>query len=177
MALAWSHVVLNVKDKERMLDFYTRVLGFKVTDQGSVPGRGFEIIFLSQDPAEHHQLALVPGRKDEGPSNSTAHMAFRVEGMAELRRIIDGLNGEKVGLRPASHGNTWSVYFQDPEKNGVEIFADTPWHVQQPMGKEWDMTLDDRALLAWTEATFRAEPGFVTKADYVARREAELAEG
>lgn len=177
MALSWSHVVLNVKDKKRMLDFYTRVLGFQVTDQGEVAERGFEIIFLSQDAAEHHQIAFIPGRKDDGASNSTAHMAFRTGSLGELRRTIASLKGEGVGMRPTSHGNTWSIYFQDPEKNGVEIFADTPWHVQQPQGVEWDLDLDDEALLAWTEARFKDEPGFAPKAAFVSRREKELADG
>ena len=176
MALSWSHVVLNVKHKERMIDFYTRVLGFQVTDQGAVPERGFEIIFLSQDASEHHQLAFVPGRKDDDASNSTAHMAFRVAGLPELRGVIGGLKDEGISMHPTSHGNTWSVYFQDPEKNGVEIFADTPWHVQQPMGTEWDMDLSDDALLAWTEERFKTEPGFSTKAEFVAKRQKELAE-
>jgi len=177
MPLSWSHVVLNVKDQDRMLDFYTRVLGFQVTDQGAVPERGFEITFLSQEAGEHHQIAFIPGRKDDGGSNSTAHMAFRVAGLKELRGMIDGLKGENVDMRPTSHGNTWSIYFQDLEKNGVEIFADTPWHVQQPMGDVWDMDLDDDALLAWTKERFSSEPGFSTKAEFIAKREKEVAEG
>ena len=31
-----------------------------------------------------------------------------------------------------SHGNTLSIYFNDPEGNGLEVFWDTPWHVAQP---------------------------------------------
>ena len=177
MGLSWSHVVLNVKDKERMLDFYTRVLGFQITDQGEVASRGLEITFLSQEAAEHHQIAFFTGRKDDEASNSTAHMAFRVGSLPELRGVIKGLKDEGVEMRPTSHGNTWSVYFQDPKKNGVEIFADTPWHVQQPQGEMWDMDLDDDALLAWTEERFKSEPGFVPKAAFVSRREKELASG
>ena len=177
MGLSWSHVVLNVKDKERMLDFYTRVLGFQITDQGEVAARNFEIIFLSQEAAEHHQIAFVPGRKDDDASNSTAHIAFRVSGLPELRGVIGNLKGEGVEMRPTSHGNTWSVYFQDPEKNGIEIFADSPWQVQQPQGETWDMDLDDEALLAWTEERFKSEPRFEPKAAFISRREKELAKG
>ncbi len=175
MSLSWSHVVLDVKDKARMLDFYTRVLGFQVTDEGEVPARGLEITFLSQEAAEHHQIAFFTGRKDDDSSNSMAHMAFRVGSLPELRSMIAGLKGESIEMRPTSHGNTWSVYFQDPEKNGVEILADTPWHVQQPMGETWDIDLDDAALLAWTEERFKTEPGFVPKDAFVSKRKKELA--
>jgi catechol 2,3-dioxygenase len=173
MALAWSHAVLNIRDETRMRDFYTRVLGFQVTDEGPI-GDDRKIIFMSQAAAEHHQIALVPGRDDTGPSNSLAHLAFRVDDMAELRALIARLKQEDLSLRPTSHGNTWSVYFQDPELNGVEIFCDTPWQVKQPAGETWDMTLDDDALLAWTHEKFQNAERFGSQDDFIARRTREL---
>jgi len=177
MKLSWSHFVLYVRDEQRMLDFYTRVLGFQVTDRGRIAGRGSDIVFLSQDPAEHHQIALVPTREDDGPSNSLAHIAFRVESIKDLRTMIACLKGDGAAMRPITHGNTWSVYFQDPEQNGIEIFCNSPWHVQQPQAEPWDMSLDDEALLAWTEQRFRDEPGFGPRTDYLAKREKQLAKG
>ncbi len=174
MALTWSHIVIYVDDTEKMLDFYTRVLGFQVTDRGEITGRGFEIIFMSQDPAEHHQIGLATRRPELGPSNSVAHTAFRVKSMDELRAKIDLLEGEGVELRYTSHGSTWSIYFQDPEQNGIEIFFDTPWQVQQPQGEYWDKSLSDSDLLAWTEERFKSEPRFEPQADFIARREKEL---
>lgn len=159
MALTWSHTVLMTRDAEKMLDFYGRVLGFEVTDRGPLPD-GREIVFLSQDPKEHHQLALVPGREDDGPPNTLAHLAFRTSDLAELRGKIAALQDDDVNLRLVSHGNTWSAYCQDPEGNGVEIFQDTPFTITQPQVEPWDPTLDDDALLAWTEATFEGRPGF-----------------
>jgi catechol 2,3-dioxygenase len=177
MALAWSHAVLHVRHDTRMIDFYTHVLGFQVTDRGQIGAGDREIIFLSQVAKEHHQLAMIPGRTDDGPSNSLAHLAFRVDDLAELREVIARLHGEDLTLRPTSHGNTWSVYFQDPEQNGVEIFCDTPWQIKQPAGEIWDMTLDDDALLAWTRETFQGAERFGTQAEFIARRTRELAVG
>lgn len=174
MALSWSHTVLQVKDAPAMLDFYTRVLGFQVTDEGEIPG-GRYIYFLSQQADEHHQLGMVTTRTDSGPPNSLAHIAFRVGAMAELRSVIDRVEAEKLSYRPTSHGSTWSVYFQDPEENGVEIFFDTPFHVQQPQGETWDVAMADDDLLAWTQETFKNEADFGPREAYVARREKELA--
>jgi catechol 2,3-dioxygenase len=175
MALNWSHAVLFVRDETRMLDFYTRVLGFQITDQGPTSS-GQKIIFMSQKAEEHHQIAFLAGRKDDGPSNSHAHLAFRVDDMAELRGMIARLKAEDLTLRPTSHGNTWSVYFQDPEKNGIEVFCDTPWQVAQPAGETWDMTLDDEALLEWTREKFRDAERFGPQQDYIDRRKRELAD-
>ena len=94
---------------------------------------------------------------------------------AILRALIGRLQGESLELRPTSHGNTWSVYFQDPEQNGIEIFCDTPWQVKQPAGETWDMSLDDEALLAWTREKFQDAERFGPQEEYIARRERELA--
>ena len=37
---------------------------------------------------------------------------------------------------PVSHGNAWSLYFTDPEGNGLECFVDSPFHVAQPYAGE-----------------------------------------
>lgn len=34
MPLTWSHAVLQVRDLDTMLDYYTKVLGFAVSDRG-----------------------------------------------------------------------------------------------------------------------------------------------
>ena len=160
MALAWSHMVLYVEDRERMLPFYAGVLGFGVTDRGPLGRGGLEIVFLSQDPEEHHQVAFIDGRKEAGPSNSVNHAAFRIDDLAALGRVAAALDAEGVSLNPRSHGNTWSIYFEDPERNGIEIFCDTPWKVAQPQAVAWDPALSDEDLARWTEERFRNEPGF-----------------
>jgi catechol 2,3-dioxygenase-like lactoylglutathione lyase family enzyme len=53
-----GHVGLYVTDTARMIDFYTRVLGFVVTDADP---KGI-LTFLSRNPEEHHQVVLVAGR-------------------------------------------------------------------------------------------------------------------
>ena len=160
MALEWSHMVLYVEDAERMLAFYTDVLGFEVTDRGPLGPEGKEIVFLSQSPREHHQVAFIDARKEAGPSNSVNHAAFRIDDLAALRGMAASLDAEGVSYSPRTHGNTWSIYFEDPERNGIEIFCDTPWKVAQPQAVTWDPALSDNELARWTEERFRDEPGF-----------------
>ena len=175
MKLSWSHAVLYVQDQQKMLDFYTNVLGFEVTDRGPLAEGAPEIIFMSQQHDEHHQLAMIVTRKDDAPSNSVNHFAFRVEAFEDVRSLhktLESMEGIKVG--PLSHGNTLSIYFNDPESNGLEVFWDTPWHVQQPQGKPWDLTMDEGEALKWVEDNFKDEPGFVPSGEYIDRRKQEL---
>ena len=177
MQLRWSHAVLYVRDLDAMLDFYTGVLGFEVTDRGKLgPESGPDIVFMSQVESDHHQLAFVPTRQGEEPSNSVNHMAFRVSSLAEVREAAEKLekDGRAAAIAAITHGNAWSVYFQDPEGNGIEIFVDTPWHVKQPQARPWDMSMGDAELEDWTKAEFEKAPEFGAIEAFYARRAQQL---
>ena len=175
MKLQWSHAVLYVQDLETMLEFYCRTLGFQITDRGSLADDGPELVFISQVADEHHQLAFLPVRKDQKPSNTVNHFAFRVDHFADIKHLhvaLSALDGIKTN--PLSHGNTLSLYFNDPEGNGIEVFWDTPWHVAQPQGKTWDVNLDEQEALHWVEAEFKQEAGFRPIENYHQQRTIEL---
>jgi catechol-2,3-dioxygenase len=148
-----------VTDPGRMEDFYTRVLGFAVTDRG--PLGSLTLVFLSRDPHEHHQIVLASGRPASGGFNPINQMSFRMADFAGLREMHRRLQAEGVAeLAPVSHGNALSVYFKDPEGNRLELFVDTPWYVQQPLRVPMDMKLADAELWDWAEREARKQPGF-----------------
>ena len=167
MKLDWSHTVINIKDREKILDFYTNTLGFKISDSGPIVENGPEIIFISQNPNEHHQLAFVLGREEVGNQTSLNHISFRVETFDELKEVKEKFDSINYDYMPLCHGNTLSFYFSDPEKNGIEIFIDTPWDVDQPQGIPWDPELDEKSALEWVEETFKDEPGFIKREESI----------
>jgi catechol-2,3-dioxygenase len=162
--LSFSHMGLFVTDVARMQDFYTRVLGFTVTDRGELETAGgpLTLVFLSRDPREHHQIVLASGRPADSGFNPINQISFRLDDFAGLRALHGRLQHEPVThLAPVSHGNALSVYFRDPEGNRVELFVDTPWYVRQPLRVAMDMKLSDRELWTWAEAEARKQPGFM----------------
>lgn len=76
---------------------------------------------------------------------------------------------------PLTHGNAWSIYFSDPEGNGVEVFIDTPWHVAQPQGKPLDLSLPNDEIVDRTVEAFRDEPEFGSIDEFYQRRADYLA--
>jgi len=157
--LSFSHMGIFVTDVARMEDFYTRVLGFAVTDRGQLGST--TLVFLSRDPREHHQIVLAAGRPGAPGFNPINQISFRMAEFAGLREMHRRLAAEQVKeLAPVSHGNALSVYFRDPEGNRIELFVDTPWYVQQPLRIPMDMNLPDAELWAWAEAEARKQPGF-----------------
>jgi catechol-2,3-dioxygenase len=174
MQLQWSHAVIYVKDLESMLKFYCDTLGFEITDRGPLGKSPLEIVFLSQIPNDHHQIAMIATRKDESPSNSVNHFAFRIQDFADLKTLHTTLAAQEIKVNPLSHGNTLSLYFSDPESNGIEVFWDTPWHVAQPQVKPWDVSLTDKEALDWVKKEFSDEPGFGPLEDYYKQRVIEM---
>jgi len=156
---SFSHMGIFVTDPARMEDFYTRVLGFAVTDRGSLGSTS--LIFLSRDPQEHHQIVLAAGRPSAAGFNPINQMSFRMADFAGLREMHRRLEREGVqDLAPVSHGNALSIYFKDPEGNRIELFVDTPWYVQQPLRIPMDMKLPDAEIWKWAEREARKQPGF-----------------
>jgi catechol 2,3-dioxygenase-like lactoylglutathione lyase family enzyme len=164
--MAFAHIGIYVTNMTLMTNFYTHVLGFCITDRAEI--RGANLVFLSRNPEEHHQIVLVPGR--DGTSASTINqISFRVVSLAELRRVHAFLCSEGVGgLNPTNHGNSWAVYFLDPEGNRIELFVQTPWYVP-PMSLPLDLSLADGAIYDLTEAMVNATPGHMQRTDWHAR--------
>jgi catechol 2,3-dioxygenase-like lactoylglutathione lyase family enzyme len=159
----FSHLGIYVSDMARMESFYTDLFGFTVTDRGRLdtPRGEVDLVFLSRDPDEHHQLVLASGRPDQLPFNVINQMSFRVDGLPELRAMHDLLADQPVSeVSPVTHGNAVSVYFRDPEGNRIELFFDTPWYVTQPLRVPIDFSLGDAALMASIEQHARSLPGF-----------------
>lgn len=159
--LQLGHATIAVRDLDAMVGFYTEVLGFHLTNRGEpMPDMG-EMAFLSQDPTAHHQIVLVA--TPEPPQRAFVladHLAFRTGTLADLRLIGERLTAADVTPIPVSHGNAWSLYFTDPEGNGLECFVDTPFHVAQPYGDRLDLSATDDDIEALTRSKLEGLPEF-----------------
>ncbi|MEM9465160.1 MAG: VOC family protein [Actinomycetota bacterium] len=159
--LSLSHATVAVRDLDVMLGFYCDVLGFVVTNRGTAPD-GSEMAFISQDPSEHHQMVFISGLPEsEQQFVMVDHMAFRTGGLDDLRAIGAKLDHAGIeGVIPIDHGNAWSLYFTDPEGNGLECFVDTPFHVAQPYADGFDLHADDATIEATTRAKIETDAEF-----------------
>jgi catechol 2,3-dioxygenase-like lactoylglutathione lyase family enzyme len=172
--LSLSHMGFYVHDLERCEDFYSRVLEFTVTDRGSLPTPSgkVQLVFLSRDPAVHHQIVLAGGRPETLAFNPINQISFEADSLDTLRRFHQRFIDEELEeIAAVTHGNAISCYARDPEGNRLEIFIDTPWYVDQPMRVPVDFSLPDDELLATVERHARTLPGFRPRDEW----EAEMA--
>ena len=136
--VAFSHFGIYVTDIARMQDFYTRVVGLLVSDRGRLSPDGPDLVFLSRDPDEHHQMVLAGGRPPGVDYNVVNQISFKLPTLTDLKAMHARARDEGIKqFRVVTHGNAWSVYFPDPEGNRVEVFVDTPWHTPQPVAEPY----------------------------------------
>lgn len=115
-----GRVRLRVGDLERALAFYRGVLGLNVSrDEGSTLTLG-DLLVLE----EHPGIARRPVRP---ATTGLYHVALLVPNRRELGRSLLGLRHAGYPLRGMSdHAVSESLYLDDPDGNGLEIYADRP---------------------------------------------------
>ena len=169
-----SHVVINCFDFAAMVAYYTKTLGFYLSDIGKIGET--ELCFLTFDPdAEHHQLALTGGRQGKPGEGALNHVCFRLASYAQLQARHRMLTSAGVGgIQTVTHGSWLSLYSPDPEGNKIEFRWDLPWYVGQPFAQPVDLTLSEEAIRRATIEQNRDNPRFQPMAEWRAQASAKL---
>lgn len=171
----FSHIGIYARDLDAMEAFYTELLEFTVTDRGQLPGPHgtMQLVFMSRDPEEHHQIVLISGRPETLDFNVINQISLKGDSLKSLRAMHKRLvEIGAQGIDPVTHGNALSVYVQDPEGNRLELYIDMPWYVNQPMRVPVDFDVDDETLMNNIENHAKSLPGFRPRHEW----KAEMAE-
>jgi catechol 2,3-dioxygenase-like lactoylglutathione lyase family enzyme len=131
-----GHVGISVSDMDKMLPFYTDVLGMTITDGG---GPGARAVFLSADPArEQHEFVLGV---DPSRHANAQQISFTVASLDDLRELYHAIvaHPDCSEMRVINHGIAIGCYFHDPEHNHVEVYWPTGFDYVQPEGSRIDL--------------------------------------
>jgi catechol 2,3-dioxygenase len=121
-----GHVHLKVSDLDRSVAFYRDVLGFELTTRF-----GDSAAFLSAG-GYHHHLALNTWESRGAPppprrATGLYHFAIRYPDRRSLAIALRRVLAAGVRLQGASdHAVSESIYFADPDGNGIELTIDRP---------------------------------------------------
>jgi catechol-2,3-dioxygenase len=142
-ATSLGHVGIAVHDMDKMLDFYTRILGFTPTDGGGPEGRG---VFLSAHPeTEHHEILL--SRAPDRHTNAQ-QISFTVGCLDDLRELYHAIRDSGIEtFRITNHGIAIGCYFRDPENNHLEVYWSTGMDYPQPHAEPIDLDASNEELL------------------------------
>jgi len=121
-----GHVVLRVTDRDRAEKFYGGVLGLPLCarlDEGD-----FKMAFFTL--GNHHDFAVMEVSGEGSSRNESAvglhHVAFNIgTTLDELREAKEMLGAAGIATQPIDHEVTKSLYFEDPDGNGIELYVDS----------------------------------------------------
>lgn len=119
-----GHVVVTCKNVDETIEFYRRVLGFKVSDH-IIPVPGMLLTFLHTNP-RHHSLAVAPVYQD-GPTGVN-HFMVEVDDLDVVGRALDKVQQRRIRqlatLGRHTNDEMLSFYVQSPSGFGVEYGTD-----------------------------------------------------
>lgn len=136
-----GHFGLYVNDPDAILGFYSRLLGFRVSDQLDYTGRlpeeqlaklGPRIGYFTRHGTEHHSFVLFPKHVARAVYKSPADSDITINQITwqvgSLREVADGFayfKGRGHAIHRAGRdlpGSNWNVYPKDPEGHVNELF-------------------------------------------------------
>ncbi|MDI1284956.1 MAG: VOC family protein [Reyranella sp.] len=137
-----GHFGFNVADLQGGIDFYSKLLGFRVTDTrdfSKVPGREEmakrmqdpRIVFMSHN-SDHHAFLLAHKSlgaifgDDAGSKDITVNqITWQVGTMDEVFAAAAYFRGKQVEIRRVGRdmpGSNWHTYIRDPDGHTVELY-------------------------------------------------------
>ena len=137
-----GHFGFNVADMDKGLDFYSRLLGFRVTDTrdfSKVPGREEmakrlqdpRIVFMSHN-SDHHafllahkSLGAIFGDDAVSRDVTVNQITWQVGTMDEVFAAADYFRERDVEIRRVGRdmpGSNWHTYIRDPDGHTVELY-------------------------------------------------------
>lgn len=126
---AMDHIVLNVQDMDRILDFYINVLGLpgerlEEFQKGEVP---FPSVRVNADTLIDLFPIAEQGETTAGDQRAILNHFCMVIDKTDMAGVIAHLEQHGVAIaegpatRWGAHGNATSIYFFDPEGRKIEI--------------------------------------------------------
>jgi lactoylglutathione lyase len=125
MKSEFAYVGIRVTNLEKSVDFYTKLLGMKVTGRGRIEKTRGETVGLQSEQGGftlelNHYAPDSPHSTEYTPGEGLDHLAFKVENLDEaLKEAREA--GHKTILEINTNGSRWA-YIQDPDGLWIELF-------------------------------------------------------
>jgi len=122
------HTSIRTSNMDRSIDFYTKLMGLKLTSRREIPQNNAEIAFLQDPDRKGAKLELTFYRKQkkfiqaEYEDRLFDHLAFEVK---DMKKTISTMQKEKVTItdEPFRLGPTGPViaFIEDPDGTLIEL--------------------------------------------------------
>lgn len=122
----FMHTMVRVRDVDRSLDFYTRLLGMTLLRRMDFPEGRFTLAFVGYGPEDSHAvMELTHNWDQEGPydlGTGYGHIALGVHDIYGVCKELEAA-GARIPRRPGpmKHGTTHIAFVDDPDGYKIEL--------------------------------------------------------
>ena len=124
------HTMIRVKDLDKSIDFYTRLLGMQLTRKNDYPSGEFTLAFIGYgDESNSTVIELTHNWGQEEPydlGNAFGHLAI---GVPDIYGTCEQLENEGVNIPrppgPMKHGGSVIAFIEDPDGYKIELIERT----------------------------------------------------
>ena len=118
--------MLRVKDLDKSLDFYTRLLHMKVLRKKDFPGGKFTPAFVGYgDEADHTVIELTHNWDQDEPYDLGDGYGHIAVGVPDIYGTCEALEKDGVSIPrapgPMKHGSTVIAFIEDPDGYKIEL--------------------------------------------------------
>ena len=120
------HTMIRVRDLDKSLDFYTRLLGMTQLRRKDFPGGKFTLAFVGYGAeADHAVIELTHNWDQEEPYDLGTGFGHVAIGVPDIYATCERLEAEGVALPrppgPMKHGTTVIAFIEDPDGYKIEL--------------------------------------------------------
>ena len=120
------HTMLRVKDLDKSLDFYTRLLHMKVLRKKDFPWGKFTLAFVGYgDEADHTVIELTHNWDQDEPYDLGDGYGHIAVGVPDIYGTCEALEKDGVSIPrapgPMKHGSTVIAFIEDPDGYKIEL--------------------------------------------------------
>ncbi len=120
------HTMIRVRDLDRSLDFYTRLLGMKELRKKDYSGGKFTLAFVGYGgEADHTVIELTHNWDQEEPYDLGTGFGHVAIGVPDIYATCERLEAEGVAIPrppgPMKHGTTVIAFIEDPDGYKIEL--------------------------------------------------------
>ncbi len=120
------HTMIRVRDLDRSIDFYTRLLGMQLLRRKDYPGGKFTLAFVGYgDEANNAVVELTYNWDQKEPYELGTGFGHLAIGVPDIYAACERLEQEGVSIPrppgPMKHGGSVIAFIEDPDGYKIEL--------------------------------------------------------
>jgi lactoylglutathione lyase len=120
------HTMIRVRDLDRSIAFYTKLLGMKLLRRNEFPEGKFTLAFVGYGPEANNTVVELTYNWDQAEpydiGDGFGHLAL---GVRDIYKVCDALKAQGANIPrppgPMKHGTTHIAFIEDPDGYKIEL--------------------------------------------------------